>query len=90
MATVDASSRIGTRDQRRAVQPSYTPMNDALTQDEGTAFGARSAHAFLVIHVDGMERPSRVIELPDATESDRPVVAINAHTLATILRGVAK
>jgi transposase len=31
-----------------------------------------------------------LFELPDATESDRPVVAINAHTLATILRGVAK
>jgi transposase len=31
-----------------------------------------------------------LFELPDATESDRPVVAINAHTLATLLRGVAK
>ncbi len=31
-----------------------------------------------------------LFKLPDATESDGPVVAINAHTLATILRGVAK
>jgi transposase len=31
-----------------------------------------------------------VFELPDATGSDRPLVAINAGTLATIIRGVAK
>jgi DNA-binding NtrC family response regulator/pSer/pThr/pTyr-binding forkhead associated (FHA) protein len=43
-------------------------MTDALTQDEGTAFGARGSHAFLVIHVDGLDRPSRVIDLPDATD----------------------
>ena len=43
-------------------------MTDSLTQDEGTAFGARGAHAFLVIHVDGLDRASRVIELPDATD----------------------
>jgi transposase len=29
-------------------------------------------------------------ELPDAAGSARPVVPINAHALATILRGVAK
>ena len=31
-----------------------------------------------------------LFELPDATASDRPLVAINAGALATILRGVAK
>ena len=31
-----------------------------------------------------------LFELPDATGSDRPLVSINARTLATILRGVAK
>ena len=29
-------------------------------------------------------------ELPDATGSDQPLVAINARTLATLVRGVAK
>ena len=31
-----------------------------------------------------------LFELPDATDSDRPLVAIDARTLATIVRGVAK
>ena len=31
-----------------------------------------------------------LFELPDASDSERPLVAINARTLATILRGVAK
>jgi len=31
-----------------------------------------------------------LFELPDTTASDRPLVAINAHSLATILRGVPK
>ena len=31
-----------------------------------------------------------LFKLPDATEADRPVATINAHTLVTILRGVAK
>jgi transposase len=31
-----------------------------------------------------------LFELPDASDSDRPLVAINARALATILRGVAK
>ncbi len=68
MAVDDASMRFSGLVGREAVQPSYTKMNDALTQDEGTAFAARGAHAFLVIHVEGLDRPSRVIELPDATD----------------------
>lgn len=31
-----------------------------------------------------------LFELPDASDSDRPLVSINARALATILRGVAK
>jgi two-component system, NtrC family, response regulator AtoC len=39
------------------------------TQEAGTAFGtAGSAHAFLVIHVEGEERGSRVVDLPDGVD----------------------
>lgn len=31
-----------------------------------------------------------LFELPDASSSDRPIVSIDARSLATILRGVAK
>ena len=43
-------------------------MNDSLTQDEGTAFAPTAAHAFLVIHIDGLDQPSRVVELPDGVD----------------------
>jgi DNA-binding NtrC family response regulator/pSer/pThr/pTyr-binding forkhead associated (FHA) protein len=39
------------------------------TQDAGTAFGAApSGTAFLVIHVEGEERGSRVVDLPDGVD----------------------
>ncbi|HUS33416.1 MAG TPA: sigma 54-interacting transcriptional regulator [Kofleriaceae bacterium] len=42
---------------------------EPLTQEAGTAFAVHdSAHAFLVIHVEGEERGSRVIDLPDGID----------------------
>jgi pSer/pThr/pTyr-binding forkhead associated (FHA) protein len=39
------------------------------TQDAGTAFAAgASGHAFLVIHVEGEDRGSRVVDLPDGVD----------------------
>jgi two-component system, NtrC family, response regulator AtoC len=42
---------------------------EPLTQDAGTAFASEAAaHAFLVIHIEGDERGSRVIDLPEAID----------------------
>src|SRR6187551_2346308 len=42
---------------------------EPLTQEAGTAFAVHdTAHAFLVIHVEGEERGSRVIDLPDGVD----------------------
>src|SRR6476620_6943580 len=42
---------------------------EPLTQEAGTAFAVHdSAHAFLGIHVEGEERGSRVIDLPDGVD----------------------
>ena len=42
---------------------------EPLTQEAGTALAARTGpHAFLVIHVEGGERSSRVIDLPDGVD----------------------
>ncbi len=50
------------------------------TQEAGTAFAvAGGAHAFLVIHVEGEERGSRVVDLPDGVD-----VTIGRSRAATI------
>ena len=43
---------------------------ELLTQDAGTAFGRPSTgpHAFLVIHVEGADRTSRVVDLPEGVD----------------------
>src|SRR6185436_17288297 len=42
---------------------------EPLTQEAGTAFAVHdSAHAFLVIHIEGEERGSRVVDLPDGID----------------------
>ncbi|HSD89895.1 MAG TPA: sigma 54-interacting transcriptional regulator [Kofleriaceae bacterium] len=42
---------------------------EPLTQEAGTAFAVHdAAHAFLVIHVEGDERGSRVVDLPDGVD----------------------
>src|SRR3954449_6308355 len=42
---------------------------EPLTQEAGTAFAVHdTAHAFLVIHIEGEERGSRVIDLPDGVD----------------------
>jgi DNA-binding NtrC family response regulator/pSer/pThr/pTyr-binding forkhead associated (FHA) protein len=42
---------------------------EPLTQEAGTAFAVHdTAHAFLVIHVEGEERGSRVVDLPDGID----------------------
>jgi DNA-binding NtrC family response regulator/pSer/pThr/pTyr-binding forkhead associated (FHA) protein len=44
-------------------------VDEPLTQEAGTALAAHAGpHAFLVIHVEGGDRSSRVIDLPDAID----------------------
>src|SRR5215218_1511213 len=53
------------------VHDPYKPMaaSEPQTQEAGTAFAVHdTAHAFLVIHVEGEERGSRVIDLPDGVD----------------------
>jgi len=46
-----------------------TMATEIQTQDAGTAFGtAPAGSAFLVIHVEGEERGSRVVDLPDGID----------------------
>jgi pSer/pThr/pTyr-binding forkhead associated (FHA) protein len=53
-----------------SVHDLYKSMaTEPLTQEAGTAFAVHdTAHAFLVIHVEGEERSSRVIDLPDGID----------------------
>ena len=42
---------------------------EPLTQEAGTALAAHAGpHAFLVIHIEGGDRSSRVVDLPDAVD----------------------
>ncbi len=44
-------------------------VDEPLTQEAGTALAAHAGpHAFLVIHVEGGDRTSRVVDLPDAVD----------------------
>jgi len=44
-------------------------VTEPLTQEAGTAFSTEpAAHAFLVIHVEGEDRGSRVVDLPEAVD----------------------
>src|SRR5215218_9491953 len=62
--------RVGARALPTVHDP-YKPMaaSEPQTQEAGTAFAVHdAAHAFLVIHIEGEERGSRVVDLPEGVD----------------------